>query len=69
MIRMRDLLAEITMGSIAPYATQFVWRDVDAGYETKVECDGVTVLFENSRRSNSRLLRTICTNGYRCNWL
>ena len=43
---MRDLLAEITMGSIAPYATQFVWRDVDAGYETKVECDGVTVLFE-----------------------
>jgi len=46
MIHLRDLLAEITMGSTSPYATQFVWRDVDAGYETKVQCDGVTVVFE-----------------------
>ncbi len=30
MIHLKRLLAEITMGSIAPYATQFVWRDVDA---------------------------------------
>ena len=46
MIHLRDLLAEITMGSIAPYATQFVWTPVDAGYETRVQCDGITVLFE-----------------------
>ena len=26
MIYLRDLLAEITLGSIAPYATQFVWQ-------------------------------------------
>jgi len=46
MIHLTRLLAEITMGSIAPYATQFTWHQVDAGYETKVQCDGVTVLFE-----------------------
>jgi hypothetical protein len=48
MIRLRDLLAEITLGSIAPYATQFVWSDKGerGGYETKVQCDGVTVVFE-----------------------
>jgi len=46
MIHLRDLLAEITMGSIAPYATQFTWSPVDAGYETRVHCDGITVLFE-----------------------
>ena len=46
MIHLRDVLAEITLGHVEPYATQFVWRDVDAGYETKVQCDEVTVLFE-----------------------
>lgn len=49
MIHLRRLLAEITLGSIAPYATQFVWqdaRDWDSGYETRVNCDGVTVVFE-----------------------
>ena len=44
----REPLAEITLGSIAPYATQFVWSDKGerGGYETKVQCDGVTVVFE-----------------------
>jgi hypothetical protein len=48
MIRLRDLLAEITLGSTTPYATQFVWSDTGqrVGYETKVQCDGVTVVFE-----------------------
>jgi hypothetical protein len=27
MIRLKDLLAEISLGSVTPYATQFVWRD------------------------------------------
>ena len=46
MIHLTRLLAEITMGSIAPYATQFTWSPVDAGYETRVQCDDVPVLFE-----------------------
>ena len=49
MIHLRDLLAEISMGSVEPYATQFVWQDAqdwDSGYETRVNCDGVTVVFE-----------------------
>lgn len=49
MIRITDLLTEITMGGIQPYATQFVWQDAqewDSGYETRVNCDGVTVVFE-----------------------
>lgn len=41
----RAPLAEITLGSIAPYATQFVWRSKHDGYETKVQCDSVLVEF------------------------
>ena len=46
MIHLRDLLAEITLGSIAPYATQFVWRSKHDGYDTQVQCDSVLVEFE-----------------------
>ena len=49
MIRLQDIITEITLGSIAPYATQFVWqddRDWDSGFVTRVNCDGVTVVFE-----------------------
>jgi hypothetical protein len=42
----KESLAEITLGSIAPYATQFVWRSKDDGYETQVQCDGIEVQFE-----------------------
>ena len=45
MIHLRDLLAEITLGHVEPYATQFTWSVTGAGYETKVQCDGVTVVF------------------------
>ena len=41
----KEPLAEITLGSIAPYATQFVWRSKHDGYETRVQCDGVLVEF------------------------
>jgi hypothetical protein len=45
-ILLRDLLAEITLGSTTPYATQFVWTEsADDAYETDVDCDGVTVKF------------------------
>lgn len=42
----RTSLSEITLGSVEPYAIQFVWSDTGAGYETRVTCDGITVLFE-----------------------
>jgi len=49
MIHLTRLLAEITLGRVEPYATQFVWqddRDWDSGFVTRVNCDGVTVVFE-----------------------
>ena len=48
MIHLTRLLAEITLGSTSPYATQFVWRSKGerGGYETRVQCDGVPVQFE-----------------------
>jgi len=42
----REPLAEITLGSIAPYATQFVWSRKSTGYETSAMCDGIEVQFE-----------------------
>ena len=50
MIHLRDLLAEITLGSIAPYATQFVWRGQRFFYETQVQCDSVLVEFGMDRQ-------------------
>ena len=41
----KEPLAEITLGSIAPYATQFVWRSKHDGYNTQVQCDSVLVEF------------------------
>jgi hypothetical protein len=48
MIQLTQLLTEITLGSVTPYATQFVWsgNEESRGYETKVQCDGITVVFE-----------------------
>ena len=47
MISLRRLLAEITMGSIAPYATQFVWqRDVilqQTYYDSEFSANGQQV--------------------------
>ena len=45
MIRLQDLLREITMGSMAPYTTQFVWQQAGRGYETVAPCDGIPVKF------------------------
>ena len=45
MIHLKDLLAEITMGSIAPYATQFTWHRKHGGFETDVVCDGIEIQF------------------------
>jgi len=45
MIRLQDLLREITMGNMAPYATQFVWQEAGSGYDTTVTCDAISVKF------------------------
>ena len=45
MIRLQDLVTEITMGSMAPYATSFVWQEAGSGYETSVPCDGIPIKF------------------------
>ncbi|NBV01390.1 MAG: hypothetical protein EBS31_08205, partial [Burkholderiaceae bacterium] len=47
MIKMKDLLREITLGSVEPYATHFEWTDKwgdgDA-YECKLEADSQPIL-------------------------
>lgn len=45
MIRLRDLLAEITLGNTSPYATQFTWHRKSTGFETDVVCDGIEIQF------------------------
>jgi len=45
MIRITDLLTEITMGGIQPYATSFTWQQSGKGYETQVPCDDIPVKF------------------------
>ena len=45
MIQLRALLAEITLGGVSPYATQFTWsRMTDTeSRETQFQADGVTI--------------------------
>lgn len=46
MIRLQDIITEITLGSVTPYATQFAWQDNDMnGYETEIEVNGQRILF------------------------
>lgn len=47
MIHLRDLLAEITLGSTSPYATQFTWEKftgIDDAYEARFVADGVDIV-------------------------
>lgn len=45
MIQLRALLAEITLGGVTPYATQFTWNRMTdtASRETQFQADGVTI--------------------------
>ena len=45
MIHLRDLLAEITLGSTSPYATQFVWRPAGEHFEADITADGQAIQF------------------------
>jgi len=47
MIRFADLLAEITLGNIQPYARQFPWEsmsNIDDAYEARFMADGVEIV-------------------------
>ena len=45
MIHLRTLLAEITLGGVTPYATQFTWKRMTdtESRETTFQADGVTI--------------------------
>ena len=43
MIQLRDILTEISLGSVTPYATQFAWWSVGEQYEAKIDADGVRI--------------------------
>jgi hypothetical protein len=49
MIHLRDLLAEITLGSVEPYATQFTWHEFLANREFEFEADGQPIQFVFTR--------------------
>jgi hypothetical protein len=46
MIRLQDLLTEISLGGIQPYATQFTWSQEGVGHwETRIDADGEPIIF------------------------
>jgi hypothetical protein len=57
MIRLQDLLQEITLGSVTPYATQFVWQDKwgDAeSFEARFEADSQPITMTMTKWKSSR---------------
>ena len=45
MIRLKHLLAEITLGGVQPYATQFTWSLNGGHREAEIDADGVPIIF------------------------
>jgi len=43
MIRLKSILAEITLGGVQPYATQFTWRLEGDWREATIDADGVKI--------------------------
>jgi len=57
MIKMKDLLTEISLASVTPYATQFVWRDNwgdGESFETKFEADSQPITMTMTKWKSSR---------------
>jgi hypothetical protein len=57
MIRLSNLLIEISLGSVTPYATQFVWRDNwgDAeSFEAKFEADSQPITMTMTKWKHSQ---------------
>ena len=51
MIHLRDLLAEITFGSVTPYVTQFTWKRIGGNdwLESQFAADGQDITFAFTR--------------------
>ena len=45
MIRLQDIITEITLGAATPYATQFTWSLNGGHRECEVNADGIKILF------------------------
>jgi len=51
MIRLKDILTEITLSNVQPYATQFTWKEQSSSRndiefaESRVRCDGILMAF------------------------
>ena len=46
MIKLQQLLMEISLGGIQPYATQFTWSQEGVGHwETRIDADGEPIIF------------------------
>jgi hypothetical protein len=57
MIRLTDLLNEISLASVTPYATQFVWRDNwgdKESFECKFEADSQPITMTMTKWKSSR---------------
>jgi hypothetical protein len=57
MIRLKDLLTEISLASVTPYATQFVWRDNwgdKESFECKFEADSQPITMTMTKWKSSR---------------
>ena len=57
MIRLTDLLLEISLASVTPYATQFVWRDNwgdGESFETKFEADSQPITMTMTKWKHSK---------------
>lgn len=53
MIRMQDLIAEITLRNIQPYATQFTWtQEGTHHWEARIDADGEPMVFAFVRVSH-----------------
>jgi hypothetical protein len=65
MIRLRDLLAEITLGSVTPYATQFVWGDEFSpnSLQTQFTADGHRVIFNMMPIGHNEWIFTMLTDA------
>jgi len=57
MIKLTDLLSEITLASVTPYATQFVWQDNwgdGESFESKFEADSQPITMTMTRWKSSQ---------------
>ena len=43
MIRLQDLITEISLGGVEPYTTQFIWKENGDWREAEINADGVPI--------------------------